>query len=135
PASRWRRPDGRPRMDRRDFIRIVVTGSLAGMACGRPRSGDGAGHCADAGEGAGGDGPIRADLRPVETRETNAVCHALRDGATVRLPKPSRHVPIVIAGGGPAGLCAARFLGDRPYLLIEKESTVGGNGTGGFWQG
>jgi flavin-dependent amine oxidoreductase len=118
-------------MDRRDFIKIVVTGSLAGMACGR-LGGGGAGS----GGGPGDDqGPTRADLSPQQTRESLTVCHAVRDGANFRLPRPSRHVPIVIAGGGFAGLCAARFLGDRPYLLLEKESQVGGNATGGFWRG
>src|SRR5262245_18992910 len=104
-------------MQRRDFIRIVVTGSLAGIAWCRGRPGSGSADPASA-------GPSRSDLTPVETRETNAVCHALRDGAAVRLPKPTRHVPIVIVCGGPAGLCAARFLDDRPYLLIEKEEQV-----------
>ncbi|HET8948158.1 MAG TPA: hypothetical protein VFQ07_14365, partial [Candidatus Polarisedimenticolia bacterium] len=113
-------------MERRDFIRIVVTGSLAGMACGRLGPG-GAGSGSGSGPASGDDqGPTRADLAPQQTRESNAVCHAVRDGATIHLPKPKRHVPIVIAGGGPAGLCAARFLGDRPYLLIVKECSVGG---------
>jgi hypothetical protein len=117
-------------MERRDFIRIVVTGSLAGMACGRLGPGGPEGGASD-----GDDGPTRADLSPVQTVESNAVCHAVRDGATLRLPRPTRHVPIVIAGGGFAGLCAARFLRDRPYLLLEKENQVGGNATGGFWRG
>jgi protoporphyrinogen oxidase len=38
-------------------------------------------------------------------------------------------------GAGPAGLAAARALGDLPHLLIEKEPEVGGNATGGSWRG
>jgi hypothetical protein len=33
------------------------------------------------------------------------------------------------------GLAAARELGSRPYLLIEKETWVGGNATGEAWHG
>jgi hypothetical protein len=109
-------------MQRRDFIRIVITGTLAGVACGRPRG-------AFASTAAGG------APEPDLSSEINTVCHAVRDGRTFTMPKPKRHVPMVIVGGGPSGLCAARALGDRPYLLIEKEPQVGGNATGGVWRG
>jgi protoporphyrinogen oxidase len=109
-------------MDRRDFVKIVITGSLASIACPRGRERE---------------SPDRGESSPSPrlSTEENAACHAVRDGVEVRLPRPSRHVPIVIVGGGPAGLAAAHALGDRPYLLIEKETEVGGNATGASWRG
>ena len=105
-------------MERRDFIRIVITGSLAGLACGDRRRRDG------------------ADTAPAPAieAETNVHCHAVRDGDGFRLPRPSRHVPVAIVGGGMAGLAAADALGDLPFLLIEKEPGLGGNATGGSWR-
>lgn len=109
-------------LDRRDFIRIVVTGSLGVTACRAPGGGA---ETADAGA------PPATGL----AREGFAICHAVRDGETFRMPAPSRHLPVVIVGGGAAGLFAARELGDRPFLLLEKEAEVGGNATGGSWRG
>ena len=124
-------------MERRDFIKIVITGSfatgtLATLACPRGRSGQpGGATLASPGGGSG----AAAALQPALSSEINTVCHALRDGATFRMPRPSRHVPIVIVGAGPGGLAAARALGDRPFLLLEKEPQVGGNATGASWRG
>jgi Flavin containing amine oxidoreductase len=119
-------------MDRRDFVRIVITGSLASSLGCRAREG---GHgSAGQGETAGGSARRTAPGQRVSA-ELNAWCHAIRDGAEVRRPRPSGHVPIVIVGGGAAGLMAARTLGDRPYLLLEKEPSAGGNATGDAWRG
>src|SRR5712692_4291839 len=113
-------------MDRRDFIKIVIAGSVA-SSLGCPADSRRGGPAR-----AGGGGPAPAQsLRS----ETNTWCHAVRDGAEFRMPRASRHVPVVIVGGGAAGLMAGRALGDRHYLLIEKEPTVGGNATGGNWRG
>ncbi len=116
-------------MDRRDFIKIVVSGSLASLGC--PDAAFKSAAPA-AGVRSGPPGGL-----PEETvrAEINAWCHAVRDGAGFRTPRPSRHVAVVIVGGGAAGLMAARTLGDRPYLLIEKEPDIGGNATGGSWRG
>jgi hypothetical protein len=114
-------------MRRRDFVKVVITGSLASLAC--PRTGIGATPPAAPAAAP----PARP--APENSRETFAACHALRDGAEFAVPKPSRHLPVVIVGGGPAGLVAARGLGDRDYLMIEKEDWTGGNATGGEWRG
>jgi monoamine oxidase len=105
-------------MDRRDFIKIVVTGSLASLGC------------PGAARREGGAGPPN----PALSAETSTVCHAVRDGAAFRPPRPSRHLPVVIVGGGAAGLAAAHALGDLQHFLIEKEAQVGGNATGGSWR-
>ena len=112
-------------MDRRDFIKIVITGSLLSSA-GCPQAPSRRGGARPAGGASGSSPSVSA--------EVNRYCHAVRDGAEVRLPRPSRHLPVVIVGGGAAGLIAARELGDLQYLLIEKEPNVGGNATGGSWR-
>jgi len=123
-------------VDRRDFIRIVITGSLASMACPRPGglrtgAGPGAPGAGDSAEGAS------AGARPASAVQADhyAICHAVRDGTEFRMPAPTRHLPIVIVGAGGAGLFAARELGDLDYLMLEREPMVGGNATGGNWRG
>ena len=56
--------------------------------------------------------------------------HRIRDHA--RFPSPTRdvRVPVVIVGGGCAGLCAAYRLlkrGFQDFVLLEMEDTAGGN--------
>ncbi len=64
---------------------------------------------------------------------SSALGHRLRDG---RFPAPSENVEVdaVVIGGGIAGLGALRRLardGGKKLLLIELESSVGGNATSG----
>ena len=67
--------------------------------------------------------------------------HALRDLLkTGRLPAPAvvRRAQVVIAGGGVAGLAAARSLrlaGVDDFALLELEDTAGGNSRGGAVSG
>jgi hypothetical protein len=56
--------------------------------------------------------------------------HRLRDHAAFRAPGEVRRVPIVIVGGGMAGLNAAWHLdkrGFRDFVLLEMERQAGGN--------
>ena len=128
-------------LDRRDFIRIVVTGSVGVAACRTTPKSGGEGAAADAAAGAAGSPGAAATAgahasAPTHlTIEPSTLCHAVRDGTAFRMPAPSRHLPVVIVGGGSAGLFAARELGDRPHLVLEKEAIAGGNATGEVWRG
>jgi glycine/D-amino acid oxidase-like deaminating enzyme len=62
--------------------------------------------------------------------DSHLLGHRLRDGA--RLPRPGRQVkiPLLIVGGGIAGLCAAWRLqkrGFRDFTILEMEKQAGGN--------
>jgi phytoene dehydrogenase-like protein len=99
---------------RRDAIKYLISGAVA-SACPWPA---GAGTAANV----------------LLSSESNAVCHQVRDGKQFALPKPSAAYEIVIAGGGPSGLMAAYRLRDTNFLLIEKESRLGGDALSEQWQ-
>lgn len=64
---------------------------------------------------------------------SSAIGHRLRDG-TLPPPDSTRRVPIVIVGGGIAGLSAAWALhraGVDDFLLLELEAEAGGNARAG----
>jgi glycine/D-amino acid oxidase-like deaminating enzyme len=68
--------------------------------------------------------------------ESATAGHRLRDGASWARPTPrrTRRVPLVIVGGGIAGLSAAWQLerhGFRDFVLLELERETGGNARGG----
>jgi len=63
-----------------------------------------------------------------------AVGHALRDGKLPPASGPEERVPLVIAGGGVAGLAAGWRLAEaglKDFTLLEMEQEAGGNARGG----
>jgi len=63
-----------------------------------------------------------------------ALGHRLRDGAVVPATGAERRVPVVIVGGGVAGLSAGwelRRRGMSDFVILELESAVGGNARSG----
>jgi glycine/D-amino acid oxidase-like deaminating enzyme len=60
--------------------------------------------------------------------------HQLRDRARFAAPQKQQRVPIVIVGGGIAGLCAAWRLqkrGIHDFVVLEMEARAGGNSRSG----
>lgn len=102
-------------MKRRDFI-AATAGALAIAGCDAPLSIEG---------GFTGIDMVRG--------------HALRDGALKsKTPAVVKRTRVVIAGGGVAGLAAARALrqsGVEDVVLLELEDNAGGNSRGGMLQG
>jgi protoporphyrinogen oxidase len=97
-------------MDRRDFIKYVVAGSVA-AGC-----------------------PFDLALAEAQTQgepkiegESNTICHQVRDGKTFSRPAASAKHDVVIVGGGVSGLSAAYLLRKDDFLLLEKEPHWGGN--------
>ena len=66
--------------------------------------------------------------------ESHALGHRLRDGQLPDGPRVERRSPVVVVGGGIAGLSAAWALdrrGFRDFVVLEMESEAGGNARAG----
>ncbi|MBW8714506.1 MAG: FAD-dependent oxidoreductase [Variovorax paradoxus] len=105
-------------MQRRDFLSVAgAAGALALSGCEAPPP------------------PIEGGFTGIDV----ARGHALRDGA-LKGPSPAtvKRTRVVIAGGGVAGLAAARALrlaGVEDFVLLELEDAAGGNARGGMVSG
>lgn len=75
----------------------------------------------------------RKTLAPIEGNfalDAFPLGHKLRDHASFPTPKQEKRIPLVIIGGGMAGLCAAWYLRKRgfsDFVVLEMESDPGGN--------
>jgi protoporphyrinogen oxidase len=72
---------------------------------------------------------------PEWTGDSFAPMHRIRDGQLTAVPPPSEKTPLVIVGGGLSALTAAYQLRHEPFLLLEREATLGGNAKQGEYQG
>ncbi len=118
-------------ISRRTAIKTVIAGVSAGpLACSEPTSAESSVarlHLAE---------KPRARSCPMQLRgESFSHAHSKRDGKTFPIADVSHDVEIAIIGGGPSGLCALHALADRDVVLLEKETTLGGNCSSDSWSG
>jgi len=103
---------------RRDFLKFVVAGSVAG-------------GCPINLSLLTADKTARADV----DGDHFEICHRVRNGQRFPEQTISKSCEVVIVGGGVSGLSAAYFLRDRDFLLLEKEPHWGGNAYREEYQG
>jgi monoamine oxidase len=100
---------------RRDFLKFVVSGSIAATGC-----------------------PINFSLAATKAAAPAAapadvdgdhfqICHQVRDGKSFAEQPITKRYGVVIIGGGASGLSAAYASRDQDFLLLEKEPHWGGN--------
>jgi phytoene dehydrogenase-like protein len=61
--------------------------------------------------------------------------HRIRDGFTAPLPAAEKKVDLLILGAGLSGLGLGYLCRDLDMMILERESTIGGNAKSGFYGG
>jgi monoamine oxidase len=112
---------------RRDFLKFVVSGSVAASGC--PFN-----FTVGAAE------PVKPSAAPAPgPAEVDGdhfqICHQVRDGKTFAEQPITKRYGVVIIGGGASGLSAAYASRDQDFLLLEKEPHWGGNAYREEYQG
>ena len=105
------------------------------------------------GAGTAATGPARADWSPIDRSLPDRVAAAFSGDDPVQahavlwdkpaflasrggaLPAPAERVPLVVIGGGMAGLAAAFALRAHRPVVIERAARFGGNSRGEAWRG
>jgi hypothetical protein len=118
-------------ISRRTALKTVIAGVTAGpLGCREPSSAElSVARLHEA-------PPERPAVCPMQLHgESFARAHSKRDGNPFPRAEVTHDVEIAIIGGGPSGLCALHELRDRDAILLEKESTLGGNCSSDSWEG
>jgi protoporphyrinogen oxidase len=124
-------PQG-PKMTRREFLRWLMAAGVGLSAGGLLAACSGSQSIQTELPGARS---LPFEL-PDWTGDSFAPMHAIRDGLWNRpVPPPHQFVDIAIIGGGLSGLAVATQLEDADFLLLERESSLGGNAKSDHWRG
>jgi len=79
--------------------------------------------------------PISSDLKQKITGDNPHIAHEVLWNKSIFPVEVTQRVPLVIVGGGIAGLVAAYKLRDFNPLIIEQARQFGGNAKGETWKG